>query len=100
MSSVTYYKDLRIGVQLMGVVEGEKMNVQEVLALLETFLQLAIQVMFIIVSVRDGISQIRQDLRQLKQAYTPQEIAHLFLFFRVAPTLCLILIGAFIYGLK
>ncbi len=100
MTTMTFNEDIRIGVQIMGVVEGKKMNVQEVLSLLETFLKLAIQVSLIIISTRDGIAQFRQDLRQLKRACVLQEATHLFLFIRVVPALCLILVGAFIYGLK
>lgn len=99
--TITYYEDLRIGVQLMGVVEGEKMNVQEVLALLETFLKLAIQVMFIIISIRDGISDFNQRLRTFL-APVGQEVSvnQFMLILKVAPTLTLILLGALIFRLK
>lgn len=102
--TITYHENLRIGVQLMGVVEGEKLNVQEVLDLLETFLKLAIQMLLIIISVRDGITQVSQDWHKFRQSrMIPTQdvsVTHFFLFLKVVPPLCLILIGAFICGLK
>lgn len=112
MSTVTYYENLRIGIQLMGVVEGEKMNVQEVLSLLETFLKLAIQVLLMVISIRDGVSDVNQGLRAFlalvgerwhdQPVIATQEVSvnQFILILKVAPSLCLILIGALIHGLK
>lgn len=105
--TITYYEDLRIGIQLMGVVEGEKMNVQEVLSLLETFLKLAIQVLLMVISIRDGVSDVNRGLRAFLALVgqrwhdRPVIVTNQFmLILKVAPSLCLILVEAFIHGLK
>lgn len=104
--TITYYEDLRIGIQLMGVVEGEKMNVQEVLSLLETFLKLAIQVLLMVISIRDGVSDVNQGLRAslalIEQRWHghPVSVNQFMLILKVVPTLTLISLGALIFGLK